>query len=327
MKRLPRLSLFALLALVLAFAVSACGGSEEESGGPASSETPAAESKLLKKDPDAASKGTITVGSKNFAEQYVLGQIYAQTLEAVGYKVRTRLNLGSEQIAFKALKSGQVDAYPEYTGTALTSFFDVKVDEVPKDPDQAYEQVKTEFAKENITALPRTPFENTFRITSTKETAEKYGNPKTFSELLEKAPDLSISGFPECRQRTDCLLGLQETYGYKGKFVSSEGKFNDLEKGTSDLTFGFSTDAELLLTDKYVGYEDDKKLFPPYNISLAMRTDTLEKLGQPAQDAILAVQEGLTEEAMRELNRRVELEKQKPEEVAAAYLKESGFVK
>ncbi|MDP9383744.1 MAG: glycine/betaine ABC transporter substrate-binding protein [Actinomycetota bacterium] len=326
MKRLARPSLLALLALVFALALSACGGDEEPAPQQAGGQDQPAAPTQLKSDPANAQKGTITVGSKNFTEQYVLGEIYAQTLEALGFKVKKRLNLGSEQIAYKALKAGQIDAYPEYTGTALTSFFDVKIDDVPRDPDQAYEQAKAEYAKENITALPRTPFENTYRISSTIETAGKLGNPKTLSELVPKTSALSISGFPECRQRTDCLLGFKQVYDYKGKFVSSEGKFNDLDKGTSDLTFAFSTDPQLALTDKYVGYDDDKKLFPPYNISFGVRNETLEKIGPEAREAILTVQKGLTEEAMRELNRRVELEKQKPEEVAAAYLRESGFI-
>lgn len=314
------------IALLTVLLLAACGGDSEESSSNSPASEPAAQT-LIQEDPANAEKGTITVGSKNFTEQYILGEIYAQTLEAAGFTVKKRLNLGSEQIAFKALKSGQIDAYPEYTGTALTSFFDIETADVPKDPDQAYEQVKTEFKKEKITALERTPFEDTFRIAATVETAKKAGNPKTVSELFAKAPNLSISGFPECRQRTDCLLGLKQTYGYKGKFVSSEGKYNDLDKSTSDLTFGFSTDAQLALTDKYVGFEDDKNLFPPYNVTLGVRDDAITKIGPAGQEALVKVQKGLSEEAMRELNRRVELEKQKPEEVAAAYLKESGFVK
>jgi glycine betaine/choline ABC-type transport system substrate-binding protein len=325
MKHYLRLPLAALVSLLVAFALAACGSDDEE----AASDKPAADkpaSTVIEKDPANASKGTITVGSKNFTEQYILGNIYAQTLEALGFKVQKRLNLGSEQIAYKALKNGQIDAYPEYTGTALTSFFGVKTKDVPKDPDEAYEQTKAEYAKEDLTALERTPFENTFRITSTVETAEKMGNPKTLSELLPKAQDLKVSGFPECRQRSDCLLGLRDIYDYKGGFVASEGKFNDLDKGTSDLTFAFSTDAQLALTDKYVGYEDDKRLFPPYNITFGVRNDALEKIGPKGQETILAVQKGMTEEAMRELNRRVELDKQEPKKVAAAYLREEGFV-
>jgi glycine betaine/choline ABC-type transport system substrate-binding protein len=216
--------------------------------------------------------------------------------------------------------------YPEYTGTALTSFFEVKTADVPADADEAYEQAKAEYAKNNITALARTPFQNTYIIASTKETAEKAGNPKTASELFSKNPDLSISGFPECRQRQDCLLGLKSTYGFKGKFVSSEGKFSDLDGGQSDLTLAFSTDPQLALTDKYVAYEDDKQFFPPYHITLGVRDQTVEEIGPEAIEILEAVQKGMTEDAMRELNRRVELDKQEPKKVAAAYLREEGFV-
>ncbi|MDX6677880.1 MAG: osmoprotectant transport system substrate-binding protein opuBD, partial [Solirubrobacteraceae bacterium] len=223
-------------------------------------------------------------------------------------------------------KGGSIDMYPEYTGTALTSFFDVKTADVPKDPDEAYNQAKEKYAAQNITALARTPFQNTFIIASTKATADKAGNPKTVSELFTNNPKLSISGFPECRQREDCLLGLRSTYGFKGKFVSSDGKFNDLDQGQSDLTLAFSTDPQLALTDKYTAYEDDKQFFPPYNITLGVRNSTIKTIGQKAVDTLEAVQQGMTEEAMRELNRRVELDKQQPKKVAADYLKEEGFV-
>ena len=314
-----------LAAMCLTLVLAACGDDEDDAGGAGATTTPAADTKVIASDPANAAKGTIAVGSKNFTEQFILGEIYAQTLEAQGFKVRRRLNLGSEQVAYKALKGGNIDMYPEYTGTALTSFFKVKTADVPKDADEAYEQAKAEYAKNNITALERTPFQNTFIIASTKETAEKAGNPKTVSELFSENPNLSISGFPECRQRQDCLLGLRDTYGFKGKFVSSDGKFNDLDGGQSDLTLAFSTDPQLALTDKYVGYEDDKQFFPPYNITLGIRNATIQKIGQPAVDTLVAVQEGMTEEAMRELNRRVEIEKQEPKAVAAAYLKEEGF--
>jgi len=317
--------LAALAAMCLTFGLAACGEDDSaDTGG--SGETPAAEGKVIQRDAANASKETITVGSKNFTEQYILGEVYAQTLEAQGFKVKRRLNLGSEQVAFKALGGGNIDMYPEYTGTALTSFFKVKTADVPKDPDEAYELAKTNYEKKGITALERTPFQNTFIIASTKKTATEAGDPKTASELFTKNPKLSISGFPECRQREDCLLGLRSTYGFKGKFVSSDGKFNDLDGGQSDLTLAFSTDPQLALTDKYVAYEDDKKFFPPYNITLGIRDETVTAIGEEAVQTLVAVQEGMTEEAMRELNRRVELDKQEPKKVAADYLKEEGFV-
>ncbi|MDQ3678603.1 MAG: ABC transporter [Actinomycetota bacterium] len=317
------LTMLAIACFALGFA--ACGDDDKEDK--SSADTKSAEGgKAIARDPANASKGTITVGSKNFTEQFILGEIYAQTLEAQGFKIKRRLNLGSEQVAYKALKGGDVDMYPEYTGTALTSFFKVKVADVPKDSDAAYEQAKGDYAENGITALQRTPFENTYVIASTKETAEKAGNPKTVTELMEKNPKLSISGFPECRQRADCLIGLRDTYGFKGKFISSDGKFNDLDGKQSELTLAFGTDPQILQTDKYVTYEDDKGLFPPYNITLGVGDDTVKTIGPKAVQTLEAVQEGMTVPAMRELNRRVELEKEQPKDVAAAYLKEENFV-
>jgi len=315
-----------LAALCLVFGVAACGDDDKADSGSTGNAPASDGSKAIAKDPANASKGTITVASKNFTEQYILGEIYAQTLEAQGFKVRRRLNLGSEQVAYKALKGGNVDMYPEYVGTALTSFFEVKVPDVPTDADEAYEQAKAEYAKNGITALERTPFQNTFVVTTTKATDAKLGSPKALSELFSKDPRLSISGFPECRQRADCLIGIRDKYGFKGKFVSSDGKYSDLDDGQSDLTFGFGTDPQQLLTDQYVAYEDDKKIFPPYNISLGIRDETVKTIGTEAVDTLVSVQEGMTEDAMRELNRRVDLDKQEPKAVATAYLKEEGFV-
>jgi glycine betaine/choline ABC-type transport system substrate-binding protein len=317
--------LAALAAMCFAVGLAACGEDEADSGGAGNDAAPAT-AKSIERDDANASKGTITVGSKNFTEQFILGEIYAQTLEAQGFKVKRRLNLGSEQVAYKALRGGEISMYPEYTGTALTSFFDVKTADVPKNADEAYELAKKEYAKNNITALERTPFQNTFVIASTKDTAEKAGNPTTASALFEKNANLSISGFPECRQRQDCLLGLRSLYGYKGKFVSSDGKFSDLDDDEADLTLAFGTDPQLALTDKYTAYEDDKKLFPPYHITLGVRNDIVKKIGPKAIETLETVQEGMTETAMRELNRRVELDKQPAKEAAAAYLKEEGFV-
>ena len=328
MKGMSRILLTLLAVLALSLTAMACGDDEGGDTGSGGGEQPSAESsgKLIEKDPANEGK-SFTVGSKNFAEQYILGEIYAQSLEAAGFTVKKQLDLGSEQIAFKSLKSGRIDAYPEYTGTALTSFYRVKTDDIPRDAQESFDQLKEEAAKDDITTLPQTPFQNTFVITSTKETAEKLGNPKTISELKEKAGSkMSISGFPECKQRTDCLLGLKNTYDWSPKFVSSEGKFEDLNKGQADFTFGFGTDGELAL-DKYATYEDDKQLFPPYFITFMVGKNGIETLGDSGQQVIADVQEPLTEEVMQELNSRVTIDKEKPEQVAAAYLKESGFTK
>jgi glycine betaine/choline ABC-type transport system substrate-binding protein len=332
-----RLHLFTALvaALLLAFTVAACGSDDSSGGSSGSSGGGSGSSgssgggdtgKLIKKDAANASKGTITIGSKNFDEQFVLGEIYAQALKAAGFDTKTELNLGSEQVAFKALKGGDIDAYPEYVGTALTSFYKVKTDAVPRDPQKAYADLKTDLAKDKLTPMPLTPFENTYKIASTKETAKKLGNPKTLTELAKKAGSkYSLSAFPECRQRTDCLLGLNKVYDWHPKFISSQGQYADLDSGQADFTTGFSTDGPLS-TGKYVIYDDDKGLYPPYQVSLLMRDDAAQKLGEAGQAVIEQIQKPLTNQVMQELNSRVSIDKQKPADVAAQYLQEAGFV-
>ncbi len=322
--------LLALLAvLCLGFVVAACGSdsSEKSSSSSSSSSSGSAPGKEIQKVSGAASAGTITVGSKNFTEQFVLGEIYSQALEAAGFKVKKQLNLGSELIAHKALKAGKVDAYPEYTGTALTSFFGVKTADVPKDANKAYEDTKAGFAKENITALAPTPFENTYRLGMTKAGAAKIGNPKTISDLKGKESKLSITGFPECKQRQDCLLGVQDAYGLKfGKFVSSEQKYQVLDSGDADVAFIFTTDGDLA-GGKYVILDDDKKFFPPYNVTFNVRNEVLKKLGTGGQKVIEEVQKPLTEKVMQELNARVDIDKKKPADAAKSYLQQAGFIK
>ena len=326
MNRTLRMILAALAAGLLALAIAACGGGEEAGGGGSETTADAGAAEPIEEDPANNGK-SVTIGSKNFTEQFILGNIYAQALEAAGFDVETELNLGSEQIAFKAVQSGQIDGYPEYTGTALTSFFGFKTDDVPSDPNEAYELAKEEYAKEGITALAQAPFDNTYVVTSTVETAEEIGEPTTISEIseLEEASDLSIAGFPECRQRTDCLLGLEEVYDWTPEFVSSEAQYEAIESGQADFVFGFGTDGALS-TDKYYTYEDDQNLFPPYHITMSMSYEAVEEIGPEGVDVIERVQEPMTEEVMRELNARVDLDKQEPEDVATQYLEESGFI-
>ena len=164
-------TLLALIAvLALALGAAACGDDDEGSssggGGDNASTQAETESKAIQKD-EANSGKTFTVGSKNFAEQYILGEIYAQSLEAAGFTVKKQLDLGSEQVAFKSLKDGKIDAYPEYTGTALTSFYRVKTDDVPREPQEAFDQLSSELEGDKITvgmeerplAGPSTPAE------------------------------------------------------------------------------------------------------------------------------------------------------------------------
>jgi glycine betaine/choline ABC-type transport system substrate-binding protein/ABC-type proline/glycine betaine transport system permease subunit len=336
-RRMRSRSVLALLALVaLAFGLAACGSDDDNNGGSTGSGAGAAAtttetggtSKVIQKNADNGSKPTITIGSKNFTEEFILGEIYAQALQAAGYKVKKQLNLGSEQIALKALKSGRVDAYPEYTGTILTSFCKVKDADVSHDPAQAYQQAKDCMAKDGITALEPSPFTDSNGFAVTQETAQKLGNVTTLSQLKDKAPTLRISGPPECQQRTDCLLGLEKVYGLKfKKFVSIDlaKRHEVIKNGQTDVGEVFTTDGQIK-ADNLVLLKDDKSLFPPYNAALLAKTQVADAAGPDFAKTVNAVTKGLTLEVMQELNSRVDLDKQKPADVAKQYLTEAGYI-
>jgi glycine betaine/choline ABC-type transport system substrate-binding protein len=322
-----RLILSALAALGLALAASACGSDDDKDSGGSSGGT--ASGTLIQKDPANAGK-RFTVGSKNFPEQFILGEIYGQALEAAGFKVKKELNIGAEQVAYKALKSGDIDGYPEYTGTSLTSFFGVKAKEVPRDATRAYELTKKDYAKEGITALPPTQFENTYEFTTTKgKQRDLLKGATTISDVakLPNANRLRLAAFPECRQRVDCGVGIKQIYGFSPKFIATTAKYQPLDRDQADLNLGsFGTDGELTL-NKYVILRDDKNLFPPYNVSFGIRNEALKRIGPKGREVLEMVQKPLTLEAMQELNSRVTLDKKTPKAVAAAYLKEEGFIK
>ena len=224
--------------------------------------------KVIERNPDNAGK-QLTVGSKNFTEQFILGEIYAQALQAAGYDVKKDLNLGSEQIALKALKGGDVDAYPEYTSTALTSFFDVQPQDIPKDAQQAVEESQAKFEQEGLIAYDPTPFTSANAVGMLKKKADELG-VKTVSDLEGKSEDLTLYGSPECRQRVDCLLGLEQDYGLKFKKFTPVDiglRYDVLDKGQADLSIIFTTDAQLSTRDDVVTLEDDKKVFPPGNVT------------------------------------------------------------
>src|SRR6201991_4875100 len=193
MRRAPYI-LAAVLA-ALSIGVAACGDDEPASkdttaSTPAPTESAAAGQ--ITKNPDNA-KVSLKIGSKNFTEQQVLGEIYAQGLAAAGYTTSTDLNLGDQDVALAALKGGQIDAYPEYTGTALTGFFKKDAADLPKDPQEAYEQLKGDFEKDGITAFPPTPFTSSNEVAVTKATADKL-KLTNISDLEGKAQDLTLYG-------------------------------------------------------------------------------------------------------------------------------------
>jgi osmoprotectant transport system substrate-binding protein len=325
MRRHRWLMLLALL--VAALAVAGCGDDDDDGGGGGgggdASEQPS--SQIQMNDKNSTTK--LTIGSKNFTEQKVLGEIYAQALSAAGYDVSTELNLGDEKTALKALEGNEISAYPEYTGTALLSFFGYTADELPSDETEAFNLAKEGFAEQDLTALPPTPFVSSNEVGVTKETADKLQLQK-ISDLEGKSQDLTLYGTPECRQRLDCKLGLEKVYGLKfKKFVPVDIALRHevLKKGQADVSIVFTTDPQNK-REGFVLLEDDKGMFPPYNSTLVVRNDVIDRAGPDLEKTVALVNEGLTDEVMQELNARVDLDKETPKDVAAQYLQESGLV-
>jgi osmoprotectant transport system substrate-binding protein len=322
-----RMLLAALVALALTLGVAACGssGDDSTSGSTASAE---AEGSIVF-NPENRKKPTLTIGSKNFPEQEILGEIYAQALAAAGFKVKTALNLGSETIAWKALKSGQISGYPEYASTALTSLFGFEPDEVPSNPEAAREKANAEFVKKNFWTFKPTPFASANAVGTTKAIAEKY-DLETISDLKGVSQKLSLYGSPECRQRIDCLAGLEKFYGLKFESFTPVDiglRYTVLEKGQADLSILFTTDPQLAAeSDKFVILKDDKHVFPAGNVIFVYGRDTAWDAGSGFEQTIQFVQEGLSLKVMQELDARVELEKETPKEAAKAYLESAGYI-
>ena len=317
-------AMLALLAvLALAVGVASCGGGNDNntsSGGGGSAQA-------IKKNP-SNSKVSLTIGSKNFTEEFILGEIYAQGLEAAGYKIKTDLNLGDSEIALKALKSGDIDAYPDYTSTVLTSFFGLKPEDVPTDPQQAFESSKKDFAKEGLVAYPPTPYNSANAVGLLTKTADKLGL-KDISDLKGKSQDLTLFGSPECRQRVDCLVGLDKGYGLKFKKFTPVDiglRYTVLDKGQADLSILFTSDAQLATSKKYTILNDDKHVFPPGNPIFIATKKAADEAGPDLAKTVALVQKGMTLKVMQELIARVDIDKQKPADVAHAYLKDSGYI-
>jgi glycine betaine/choline ABC-type transport system substrate-binding protein len=308
--------------VAMALGTGGCGSDDDTA---TSAEAP---SNLIRPNP-ANGKTTVTVGSKNFTEEFVLGQIYAQALEAAGYDVKTRLDLGSEKVALQAIEDGEITGYPEYTSTVLGSFFGVPADDIPSDPAKAYDDAKANLAKRGLVAYPPTPFANSNALGTLTATAERLGL-KDVSDLAGKSEDLVLAGSPECRTRIDCLAGLERNYGLRFKRftpVAIGRRYQVLDQGTADLSILFTSDAELASSTRYTVLNDDKRLIPAGNVIFIASKKDAERAGPDFASTVERVQGNLTLPVVQALNSRVDIRKQNPAAVAHHYLSSLGYVR
>jgi osmoprotectant transport system substrate-binding protein len=266
----------------------------------------------------------VKVGSKNFTEQFIVAEIYAQALEAAGIKVERKINLGGTLIAHKALEEKQIDLYPEYTGTML-----LNVLKLPTMPDRkaVYDKVKAEYAAKGLVLLDESPMENTYNMVVRPETAAQY-KLETLSDLAKVSKELKLGAGPEFRDRADGLPGLKRVYGmeFKEDLQMAIGlRYQAIANKQVDVVNGYSTDG-MISALKLKRLKDDKKLWPPYYLVPVVRKDTLDANPKIAE-TLNKVSAMIDEATMAELNYKVDGEKQEPKDVARAFLKSKGVVK
>jgi osmoprotectant transport system substrate-binding protein len=303
-------TLLLLLAILAALAVG-CGEDEEPSGGDgtdsAASEQP------------GDGKPAVTIGTKDFTEEFVLGNLYAQALEAKGFQVNLKENIGSTEIIDKALTSGEIDGYPEYTGVSLSVV--AKNDKLTESPEETAMLVKEFYEGRGQVVSDATPFQDTDAIATTKEFASENG--LTTVEDLKKLDSFTVGARPEFKNRFNGLKGMQEVYGInnaKFKQLALGLQYPSLDKGDVDSANVFSTDAQLA-SGKYTVLEDPKGVFGFQNVYFVINKDKYDALGGPEfMTVINDVNALLTEEAMTSMNAAVDLDKKKPAEVAQAFL-------
>ncbi|WP_251555157.1 glycine betaine ABC transporter substrate-binding protein [Neobacillus muris] len=268
---------------------------------------------------------SIVIGSKNFTEQLILGNMLADLIEnKTDINVERKLNLGGSQVTFGALKSGDIDVYVEYTGTGLVNI----LNHPPQnDPEQVYNQVQKEFnQKYGIELLKPLGFNNTYALAIRQDTANQFGL-NTISDLAKVSRDLIIGPTIEFPNREDGLIGLTKNYQMEFKDVKAvDGglRYTALNNHKSDVIDAFSTDG-LIEAFKLKVLEDDKNFFPPYYAVPIIKEETMKE--HPELKKVLNSLAGkLSDEKMRELNYKVDSLKQSPAKVANEFLKQEGLI-
>ncbi|MDQ3067972.1 MAG: hypothetical protein M3R12_12620, partial [Actinomycetota bacterium] len=272
--------------------------------------------------PERASATPIVIGAKNFTEQYVLGQLYKQALEAKGLKVGYKENIGSTELIAKALTSGQITAYPEYTGVMLTVTFGRK--STPATSLATYTLAKSLWSKRGYTLGKQTPFQDVDAVAVLRTTATRFGL-RTVADL-KKVPNLTLAAFPEFQTRQTGLVGMRRVYGVTNvdfKPLASISAYTLLDKRQVLAAGIFSTDPQLIST-KYVVLKDPKNIFGFQHVAPIVSKKVVAENPQvlPTLNRVSSL---LTLEAMIAMNKAVAIDKKRPAVVAAAFLKANGL--
>jgi len=314
--RLRLLTLLAAVALLAAACGDSAGGGEGAESGVASEVD--------------LSEAEVTVGSKSFTEQLILGQIALQALEAAGASVTDQIGLVGTNVVREALESGEIDMYWEYTGTAWINILG-NTDPVPGAQEQ-WEAVAEADVANDLTWLPPAPGNNTYALAAGPSAPEDVTTISDYADLVASDPEAaSLCTAAEFVDRSDGLPGLEEHYG----FDLPDSAVTQLDFGLVYTSAGqgdpcqfaavFATDGRVLTQDLRI-LEDDQAFFPQYNVALVIRDEVYEAAPE-AYDALFGpISEALTDEALTTLNAAVDVEGESPEDVARQFLVDSGIV-
>ena len=270
----------------------------------------------------------ITVASFEFPESMVLGEIYAQALEAEGFNVKRQLGIGPRELVEPSLERGLVELVPEYAGSAL-DFLAGGEDLATSDEELTHARLVDAFSERGVDVLTPAPAQNQNGFAVTRATAERHGL-EAISDLAAIDEDFALGGPPECPERPLCLEGLESTYGLEfDRFVTLDAggplTVSALRAGTVDVALLFTTDAAIQEND-FVLLEDDRGLQPAENVTPVVRDEVIERHGDRFVGVVDAVSRLITTAELRALNASVALEGASPERVAAAWLAEHGLL-
>lgn len=267
---------------------------------------------------------TINVASFNFPESVVLAEIYAQALEANDYPVERNLNLGSRELIFPDLESGAIGFIPEYLGSAISVGFE---ENAPTDVDEAMETLTGLFGDIGVTVLDPAPGQDQNAFVVTADFAAANGVASV--QDLADAGEITFAGPPECEERTTCYAGLVETYGLSNlsfeAIQEGSARVAALEAGEIDVALLFSTQP-VIVEKGFVSLTGTEEIVPPENVVPVINTEVVDAYGDDLIELINSISAKITTEALLDLNGRIELEAQNPEDVAADFLTENGFI-
>ena len=280
---------------------------------------------------ESSSGPSVSVGSKKFTEQILLGEMYAQAFEDEGYDVERNLNLGSEQVMDKSLQDGTIDVYPEYTGTAYVAILKKPPESYPKTEKETYEQVAKFYRNRKDTPmqmLQPAPFENNYGIVMLTKEANEMGID-TLEDLAAKSDQLIFSSYSEFQNRSDGYDNMKQHYpklDFKEiKIVNDLGiRYKALAEGEADVGIGFTTDGQLA-SPKLKVIEDTEDIWPKYYPAPVVTQSFLDK-NPDAKKILNEVSSSLNADKMRQLNGAVDLEQEDYEDVARQHLEDEGII-